>query len=133
MSSLKLAPASVNTSTNDNYKLPKTINHSNNIPKILKLGASTFDCSYSIARAFNNFFASVFSSSTGCFNNFADGVLNSITLSIYVVKDALSKVSLGTGIDHIPGFLLFFAVGDRDFHVYKLFEGMLSSAVYPEQ
>ena len=78
----------------------------------------------------------MFSSSTGCFNDFADGVLNSITLSISDVKDALSKASLGTGIDLIPGSFLRFAVDDLAFHVYKLFDVyklLLSSAVYPEQ
>ena len=70
---------------------------------------------------------------TGCFNNFAEGVLNSITLSISDVKDALSKASMGTGIDLIPGSFLRFAADDLAFHVYKLFEGMLSSAGYPEQ
>ena len=75
----------------------------------------------------------MFINSTGCFNKFADGVLNSIFLSISNVKDALSKASLGTRIDLIPGSFLRFAVDDLAFHVYKLFKGMLSSAVYTEQ
>ena len=54
-------------------------------------------------------------------------------MSISDVKDALSEASLGTCIDLNPCSFLSFAVDDLAFHVYKLFEGMLSSAMYPEQ
>ena len=54
-------------------------------------------------------------------------------MSISDVKDALSEASLGTCIDLNPCSFLRFAVDDLAFHVYKLFEGMLSSAMYPEQ
>ena len=90
-------------------------------------------CSFSIAIAFNNYFAGFCNRTTGDFTDFSDNIQNSIIFTLSDVKNALSVASLGTSIDLIPGAFQRFPADHLVFHVQKQFEGIRGSANYPEK
>ena len=124
---------STNSSTNDCYRLLKTINQSINLPKMMKFGENVFNDSYSIACAFNRHFGDVFNKVTGTFSDFSESTLNRVSIHFDDVKTALENSSLGTGFDNVPGAFLRNSASEITFHVQKLFDSIIISGEYPSQ
>ena len=86
-----------------------------------------------ISEAFNAFFSSVFNHKTSAFGNISDNEVNTVQITQNGVCDALYLSTPGKGQDGISGDFLKACCSEFSFHVYKLFQSILHSGIYPEE
>ena len=86
-----------------------------------------------IAEAFNSFFASVFNHKTSAFSDFSENEINTVQITQNDVFDALYLSTPGKGHHGISCDFLKTCCSELNFHVYKLFQSLLHSGIYPEE
>ena len=86
-----------------------------------------------IGEAFNASFASVFNHRTSAVSDFSDNEINAVQITQTDVFDALTLSTLGKGHDGISDDFLKTSCSELSFHVYKLFQSILHSGIYPEE
>ena len=78
-------------------------------------------------------FASVFNHETSAFRDVSNNEIKTVQITQNDVFDALSLSTPGKDHDGISGDFLKTCCSELSFHVYKLFESILYSGIYPEE
>ena len=113
------------------FKLQKRLKTSN-VPNVMIHNDVKFKQNVDIAEAFNAFFASVFKHKTSAFSDFSANEVNTLQITQNDVFDALYLSTPSKGHDGISGDFLKICCSELSFHVYKLFQSVLNSGIYPE-
>ena len=121
-----------NSGLNGCFKLQKILKTSN-VPNFMIQNDVKLQRYVDIAEAFNAFFASVFNHKTSAFSDFSDNEINTVQITQNDVFDALYLSTPGKGRDGISGDFLKTCCSELNFHVYKLFQSILQSGIYPEE
>ena len=121
-----------NSGLNGCFKLQKILKTSN-VPNIMIHNDVKLQQNVDIAEAFNAFFASVFNQKTSAFSDFSENEMNTVQITQNDVFDALYLSTRGKGHDAISGDFLKTCCFELSFHVYKLFQSILHSGIYPEE
>ena len=121
-----------NSGLNGCFKLQKILKTSN-VPNVMNHNDVKLQRNVDIAEAFNAFFASVFNHKTSAFSNFSDIEINTVQITQNDVFDASYLSTPGKCHDGINGNFLKTCCSELSFHVYKLFQSILHSGIYPEE
>ena len=121
-----------NSGLNACFKLQKLLKTSNAL-NVMIYNDVKFQQNVDIAEAFNAFFASVVNHKTSAFSDFSDKEINTVQITQNDVFDALYLSTPGKGHDEISGEFLKTCCSELSFHVYKLFQSLLDSGIYPEE
>ena len=121
-----------NSGLNGCFKLQNLLRTSN-VPNVMIHNDVKLQQNVDIAEAFNAFFASVFNHKTSAFSDFSDNEVNTVQITQTDVSDALYLSTPGKGHDGISGDFLKTCCSQFSFHVYKLFQSILHSGIYPEE
>ena len=121
-----------NSGLNGCFKLQKILKDSN-VPNVMIQNDVKLQRNVDIAEAFNAFFASAFNHKTSAFSDFSDNEINTVQITQNDVFDALYLSTPGKGHDGISGDFLKTCCSELSFHVYKLFQSILHSGIYPEE
>ena len=121
-----------NSGLNGCFKLQKLLKTSN-VPNVMIHNDVKLQQNVDIAEAFNAFFASVFNHKTSAFGDFSDNEINTVQISQNDVIDALYLSTPGKSHDGISGDFVKTCCSELSFHVYKLFQSLLHSGIYPEE
>ena len=119
-----------NKGLNGCFKLQKILKTSN-VSNVMIQNDVKLQRNVDIAEAFNAFFASVFNHKTSAFSDFSDNEINTVEITQNDVFDALYLSTPGKGHDGIKGDFLKTCCSELSFHVYKLFQSILYSGIYP--
>ena len=121
-----------NSGLNGCFKLQKKLKTSN-VPNVMIQNDVKLQRNVDIAEAFNAFFASVFNNKTSAFRDFSDIEINTVQITQSDLFDALYLSTPGKGHDGISGDFLKTCCSELSFHVYKLFQSIPHSGIYPEE
>ena len=121
-----------NSGLNGCFILQKILKISN-VPNVMIHNDERLQQNVDIAEPFNAFFASVFNHKTSAFSDFSDNEINTVQITQIDVFDALYLSTPGKGHDGISGDYLKTRCSELSFHVYKLFQSILHSGIYPEE
>ena len=121
-----------NSGLNGCFKLQK-IHKTSNAPNVMIQNDVKLQRNADTSEAFNAFFASVFNHKTSAFSNVSDNEINNVQITQNDVCDALYLTTPGKGHDGISGDFLKTCCSELSFHVYKLFQSILYSGIYPEE
>ena len=121
-----------NSRLNGCFKIQKILKTSN-VPNVMIQNNVKLQRNVDIAEAFNAFFASVFNHKPSALSDFSDKEINSVQITQNDVCDALYLSTPGKGHDGISGDFLKTCCFELSFHVYKLFQSILHSGIYPEE
>ena len=121
-----------NSGRNGCFKLQKILKTSN-VPNVMIHIDVKLQQNVDIAEAFNVFFASVFNHKTSAFSDFSDNEINTVQIIQNDVFDALYLSTPGKGPDGISCDFLKTCCSEFSFRLYKLFQSILHSGIYPEE
>ena len=121
-----------NSGLNGCFKLQKILKTSN-VANFMIQNDVKLQRYVDIAEAFNALFASVFNHKTSAFSDFSDNEINTVQITQNDVFDASYLSTPGKGRDRISGDFLKTRCSELSFHVYKLFQSILHSGIYPEE
>ena len=121
-----------NSGQNGCFKLQKILKASN-LPNVKIRNDVKLQRKVDIAEEFNAFFAIVFNTKTPTSSDFSDIEIDTVQITQNDVFDELCLSPPGKGHEGITGNFLKTCCSELSFHVYKLFQSILHSGIYPEE